>query len=310
MTDAQTPFMEKISTYFTRNDLLIIIGLAIIAFLTASYGLVHVLPGGSAPGLVHGFLKLPGPGAGIFISSAFTCLWLVLGILLTRKPGTVIAIAVLIFVFSLVVSLALPASPAGAPSAAVTAAGEKTVGSTSGTGAPAGGAPAGVPAGNVRIRLDYLAVVVAIIIECAGLLPLGEKPWRFVFPALLSLMGLVTLALWLTGNAKMGENGAAATVFPLGYVVAGLLAIALAILLYSYPSAKFIIGAGCAEVFYIVFCWLFNGKTGFATWVPVGPAIPALLTFAFVCGAVMAAIAYGFFLLWEAYGSHGSKTVS
>jgi hypothetical protein len=50
---------------------------------------------------------------------------------------------------------------------------------------------------------------------------------------------------------------------------------------------------------------MFNGKSGFATWVPVAPAIPALLTFAFVCGAVMAACAYGFYLLWNTYTHYG-----
>jgi len=260
------PLPERITTYFSRNDLLIIIGLALIAFMTSSFGLIHVLPGGSAPGLVHGFLKLPGPGAGIFISSAFICVWLVLGILLTKKPGTVLLMAALVFLFSLILSL--------------------------------------VNAGNVR--LDYLSLMVAIMIECAGLLPLEKKPWKFVFPGLLSLMGMITLALMLTNNAKMGENGAAADVFPLGYAVAGILAIALGVILCSYPTGKYIIGAGCAEVFYIVFCWLFNGKKGFATWVPVAPAIPALLTFAFVCGAVMAAIAYGFFLLWNSYAGPGA----
>jgi hypothetical protein len=269
MTDDKNPTdsLNRIKGYFTLQELGIILALAIIAFLTSSFGLSHVLPGGSAPGLVHAFLKLPGPGAGIFIASAFTCLWLVLGILITKKPGTVLLMSVLIVLFSLILSLAR--------------------------------------AGNVRI--DYLALMVAIIIECAGLLPLEQKPWKFIFPSLLSVMGIITLALMLSGNAKMGENGAAANVFPLGYAVTGILALALAVICYMYPTGKYIIGAGCAEVFYISFCWLFNGKSGFATWVPVAPAIPALLTFAFVCGAVMAAIAYGFFLLWNIYTRHGAS---
>jgi hypothetical protein len=261
------PLQERIMIYFTRNDLLIIVGLALIAFLTSNFGLGYILPGGSAPGLVHGFLKLPGPGAGIFISSAFICIWLVLGLLLLKKPGTAILMAALVMIMSLVL----------------------------------------VFAGVGNVRIDYLALVVAIIIECAGMLPLDQKPWRFVFPSVIALLGLITLALMLTGNAKMGEDGAAATVFPLGYAVSGILAIGLAVICYSYPKGKYIIGAGCAEVFYIVFCWLFNGKKGFASWVPVVPAIPALLTFAFVCGALMAAIAYGFYLLWNSYAGHGAS---
>ena len=260
---------RKVTGYFTQQELLIILVLAVIAFLTASFGLSHILPGSGASSFVHGFLKLPGPGAGIFIGSAFTCVWLVLGLLLIKKPGTAILMAALIIVFSLLMSLAR--------------------------------------AGNVR--LDYLMLLVAIIIECAGLLPFEKKPWRFFFPTLVSLMGLFTLALMLTGNAKMGENGAAATVFPLGYAVSGILAIAIGVILWMYPRSKYIIGAGCAEVFYIVFCWLFNGKSGFATWVPVAPAIPALLTFSFVCGAVMAAIAYGAYLLWNTYAVQGAANV-
>ena len=306
---------ERITGYFTRNDLLIIVGLAVIAFLTSSFALNSILPGGPGPGFVHGFMKLPGPGTGIFNVSAFICLWLVLGILLVKKPGTVILIAALILIFTLAFSLAMSGlgihGVHGRPAATGNSStpGAAAVGQSAGGEPAAAGASEGAPTGGQQpIRFDYLALVVAIIIECAGLLPLERKPWKFVFPSLLSIMGIITLALWLTGNAKMGENGAAATVFPLGYVVTGILAIAIGILLYSYPSAKYIIGAGCAEAFYIVFSWAFNGKNGFFSWAPVAPAIPPLVTFAFVCGAFMATIAYGFYLLWTVYGQHGSAS--
>ncbi|WP_292368038.1 hypothetical protein [Methanoregula sp. UBA64] len=265
MTDTTTTsILNKIRDYFTPQDMGIIIILALLAFLTSSFGLQHILPGGGGSSFVHGFLKLPGPGAGIFISAAFTCLWLVLGLLIIKKPGTAITMAVLIFAFMLLVSLVV------------------------GRG----------------IRLDYLIVVVAIIIEIFGILALEKKPWNYLFPILLVIMGCITLALMLTGNAKMGENGAAATVFPLGYAVSGILALCLAAVCFLYPTAKYIIGAGCSQVFYITFCWTFNGKTGLFSWTPVVPAIPALLTFAFVCGAVMAVLAYGFYLLWNTYSRH------
>jgi hypothetical protein len=256
---------ERITGYFTPQDLLIIAGLAVIAFMTSSYGLKYILPGGSGSSFVHGFLKLPGPGAGIFISSAFICVWLVLSILLTKKPGTVLCVTFLMVLISIAVPLA------------------------------SGG----------NFRFDFVAFLVAIIIEGAGLLPLDKNPYRFIFPVFLSIMGIITLALMLTGNAKMGEDGAAATVFPLGYAVSGILAIALAVILFAYPAAKYIIGAGFAELFNIAFRWATNGKSGLFTWVPVAPAIPALLTFAFVCGATMAAIAYGISLLWDTYAKHG-----
>jgi hypothetical protein len=256
----QNEWITKLTGYYSPQDWGIIVVLAVLAFLSSSFGLAYILPGGGGSSFVHGFLKLPGPGAGIFISSAFICLWFVLGLLLIKKTGTAIVMAILMVAFALVLGLLMK--------------------------------------GNIRI--DYLLVLVAIIIEVAGLLPLEKKPWKYIFPSIVGVLGIITLALMLTGNAKMGENGAAATVFPLGYAVTGILALCLAVICYYYPM-KYVVGAGFAEMFYIAFCWLFNGKSGFATWVPVTPAIPALLTFALVCGSVMAAIAYGFYLLWEAY---------
>jgi hypothetical protein len=255
---------DRITGHFSRLDWGVIVILAVLAFVTSSYGLPYILPGGTAPGLVHGFLKLPGPGAGIFISSAFVCLWFVFGLLVTKKHWTAISMAVLIVIFRLLAGLA--------------------TGSTS--------------------RFDFLLIAVAIIIECVGLLPIEKKPWQNIFPPFIGIMGIITLALMLTGNAKMGENGAAATVFPLGYAVTGILAIALAVICWFFPM-KYVAGAGLAEMFYIVYCWLFNGKSGFATWVPVPGAIPALLTFALVSGAVMAFLAYCVYILVEAYQGAG-----
>ncbi len=251
--------MEKVRNYFTLRDIEIILALGVVAFLTSRYGLSYMLPGGTAPSFVHGFLKLPGPGAGIFISSAFICIWLVLGVLLVKKPGAALGVGVVTYILMLLGSVIL------------------------GTG-----------------RMDWLVVMVAIIIEIFGLLAIEKKPWSYIFPAFIGIMGLITLALMATGNAKMGESGAAATVFPLGYAVTGIIAICIAVLCYMYPM-KYVFGAGAAEIFYIVFCWLFNGKSGFATWVPVAPAIPALLSFALVCGSSMALIAYGINALWNSY---------
>jgi hypothetical protein len=306
---------EKISGYFTRNELIIILILAVLAYLTGTYGLNYVLPGGPGSGFVHGFLKLPGPGTGIFNVSAFTCLWLVLGLLIIKKPGTALFIAVLIMIFGLAFSLALGGHHGGFTSQTGTAPDGNALsnGTTSHSGSavqgPAGGGEtaagtaSGAPSrGQTSIRIDYIGLAVAIIVEIAGLLALEKKPWRYIFPAFLVIMGITTLTLMLTGNAKMGENGAAATVFPLGYAVTGILALCLAVILFMYPAVKYIIGAGCAEMFYISFSWLSGllGERG----APVAPAIPALLTFAFVFGAVAAAIAYGAILLWNTYTRH------
>src|SRR5208283_4735747 len=126
-------FKDRLATipgYFSPHDLCIILVMAVLAFLTSSFGLSHVLPGGSAPGLVHAFLKLPGPGAGIFISSAFICLWLVLGLLLIKKPGTAITMAVLIFIFMVSLSQVM----------------------------------------GKHAYFDYLLIMVAIVIEISGLI--------------------------------------------------------------------------------------------------------------------------------------------
>ena len=277
----QDGLIAKITTYFTLHDLIIIAALAVLAFLTSTYGLSYILPGGPGGGFAHGFLKLPGPGAGIFITSAFICLWLVLGLLMTKKPGAAIGIVILITIITLVVSLImrgifLHKNPENAEY-------------------------------SFALEAQTLLILVAFIIEGAGLLPLEKKPWQYIFPPFIGIMGIITLALMLTGNAKMGENGVAANVFPLGYAVVGILAILLAVICYSYPM-KYVVGAGLAEVFYIVFCWLFNGKSGFATWLPVTPAIPPLLTFALVFGSLMAAIAYGICLLWKLYARHGASS--
>ena len=79
--------IKQISGYFSQRDLFYIVILAVLGILTSRYGLNNVLPGGGAPSFVHGFMKLPGPGAGIFISAAFICFWLVAGLLLIKKPG-------------------------------------------------------------------------------------------------------------------------------------------------------------------------------------------------------------------------------
>ena len=270
--------LTKLTGYYSRQEWGIIVLLAIVAFATSSDGLKYILPGGPGGGFVHGFLKLPGPGTGIFITSAFICVWLVLGLLLIKKPGTAIAIAILIEVIMLVLGLVM----SGHSHRAIGESAEYTM----------------------SFEAPLLLFLVAIIIDGAGFLPLEKKPWQYIFPPFIGIMGIITLALWLTGNAKMGENGAAATVFPLGYVVTGIIALGLTVICWFYPM-KYLVGAGCAEMFYIAFCWTFNGKSGLFTWAPVTPAIPTLLTFACVCGAVMALLAYCVYLLVMTYRGEG-----
>ena len=46
---------SKVSAYFTRNDLIIILILAVLAYLTGSTALTTFCRGGTGPGFVHGF---------------------------------------------------------------------------------------------------------------------------------------------------------------------------------------------------------------------------------------------------------------
>ena len=202
---------------------------------------------------------MPGQGTGIFNVSAFTCLWLVLGLLII-KPGTALFIAVLIMIFGLAISLALgghhgeftsqtgicleelpPLQEQRTPALSHRTErpltvdrpwwvqqGEKLLhpGTSQGSVIRRTNVP------SYRLNLD---LVVAIIVEIAGLLALEKKPWRYIFPAFLAIMGIITLVLMLTNNAKMGENGAAATVFPLGYAATGILALCLAVDIVYVP---------------------------------------------------------------------------
>ena len=161
------------------------------------------------------------------------------GLTITHTGGDAVSLSSVNFmIFGLAFSLALGGLHGGvsSPNKTIPAGGSAVQGPTGGD-APATGTSDGAPAGGKSsVRIDYLGLVVAIIVEIAGLLALEKKPWRYIFPSFLAIMGIITLMLMATGNAKMGENGAAATVFPLGYVVTGILALCLAVILFMRVS--------------------------------------------------------------------------
>jgi len=270
-----TGTFRQVKDYFTLKEWEIIASVAIIASLIYIAGFPALLPGGSASAFAHGFLKMPGPGAGIVVASGYICFWMVLGALLIRKPGTALASLLFITVILNLVKLVYPI---------------QTVGNL------------------CDPFIVVLMIGMAVIIELTAGLPLEKAPWRYLFPSLAGILGIITLLLMVTGNAKMGEDGVAATFFPLGYAASGILGVGLAVICIAYPTAKYIAGAGFAQIFFIGFAWMFrgmtgfDGKSGFASWAPVPVAVPAVLTFSCVCGALMAGLAYGVCHLRNAYG--------
>ena len=155
--------------------------------------------------------------------------------------------------------------------------------------------------------LDALLIVAAII-EVLVLLPFGNVPLKYAMPVLMTGLGAITLFLAITGQAKVGESGTAATGFPLGYVTIGILALCYAIVCYRYPVDYFAACAG-ANMYYILHFWLFWG-TSFAGRLPVSPdIIPVLFCVTAVGGLLAATGAYGTDLLCKRYAGHSSGNV-
>ncbi len=188
------------------------------------------------------------------------CFWLVLGLLLVKKPGTAVVMSLLVIAIDLL-----------------------TAGETA----------------TVQ-TLDVL-LFVAIIIEVISLLPVEKSPLKNVMPVLLAVLGAIILFLLVTGAAKVGENGSAATEFPLGYAVIGILALCYAFVCYRYP-VKYLAACAIANMYYMLHFWLFWGVT-FADRLPVSPDIvPVLLCVAATGGVLFATAAYGIVLLTNLYG--------
>jgi len=249
----------KSTAYFSFRELGIIALLAVMAVLSGTYAPMYLLPGGSIGGFVHGFLVLPGPGAGVLIFGGILCFWLTLGLLFIKKPGTAIVISLLVIAIDLLV-------------------------------------------GQQAVSIHAIDVVlfVAIIVEILAVLPLEEAPWKHIVPVVLAILGAITLFLFITGQAKMGENGAAATAFPLGYVVIGMISLCYAVICYRYP-AKYLSACAIANMYYILHFWLFWGAS-FGARFPVSlDIIPVLLCVAAVGGVVFATVAYLIDLLWKMY---------
>ena len=256
--------ISKLSGYFSFREWIIIVSLAILAVLTGVYAPTYLLPGGSVPTLMHAVMKLPGPGAGIMVFGGTLCFSLVLGLLLIKKPGTAVTMSLLIIAIDLLVGKQ--------------------------------------PVSAVSLNLHSLDVIlfVAILIEILALLSWEKAPLKYIMPILLGGLGAITFYLFFTGQAKMGESGAMATVFPLGYVIIAMVALCYAIICYRYP-VKYLAVCVIANMYYILHFWLFFGKS-FATRFPAAPdIILVLLCVAAVGGVIFATAAYGVDMLWKMY---------
>jgi hypothetical protein len=78
--------------------------LAILAVVSGTYGPQYLLPGGSTSGFVYSFLNLPGPGAGVLIFGGITCFWLILALIILKKPWTAIVVSIIIIAMNLLIA--------------------------------------------------------------------------------------------------------------------------------------------------------------------------------------------------------------
>jgi len=87
--------------YFTLRELGLTLLLSVLAALSGALVPSWLFPEGRISAFVYGTLGLPGPGAGVLVFGGILCFWLLLGLLLVKKPGTAVAMAVLIIAFDL-----------------------------------------------------------------------------------------------------------------------------------------------------------------------------------------------------------------
>lgn len=248
--DRMTETEETALGYFSFRDLGLMFVLALLAVLAGLYGPQYPLPGGTIAGLVYNVLELPGPGAGVLIFGGIPCFFLILGMLLIKKPWT----AVITSVFIIAIDLLM--------------------------------------ANQVSLHTLDVYLFIAIIIEIIALLPVEKSRWKYLVPGILALLSILVIVQMLTGQAVTGEDGAIAAAIPPGYVGIGLLGVLFAVVCYFYPLKYFIAGA-IANLYFLFHDFLFWGSNGFATALPVLPALPVLVLAALTGGLVSATVAYG-----------------
>jgi hypothetical protein len=89
------------SIYFNLKELGIILVLSLLAAVSGALVPSVLFPEGRISDIVYGTLKLPGPGAGVLIFGGILCFWLLLGLILVKKPGTAAAMSMVLIAFDL-----------------------------------------------------------------------------------------------------------------------------------------------------------------------------------------------------------------
>lgn len=190
---------SKPAIYFTIRELSIIFMLAILAALSGTFAPkdLHLGDGGLVPTLTHGILKLPGPGTGLMFFGGALCLFLVLGMLLVKKPWTAITISVIVIALDLLI-------------------GQETV--------------SAIPMSFHSLDVIF---ILAIIIELLPLLSWEKPPLQYIVPAILACLGASALLLYVSGQDKIGYLIIAFIAFcytiicykyPMKYLLAGMIA--------------------------------------------------------------------------------------
>ncbi|MGA2917443.1 hypothetical protein [Methanoregula sp.] len=96
------PAAEPADTiYFTLQELGVIIVLSVLAALSGALVPSWLFPDNTISDFVYSTLGLPGPGAGELVFGSILFFWLLLGLLLVKKPGTAFAMAVVLIAIDL-----------------------------------------------------------------------------------------------------------------------------------------------------------------------------------------------------------------
>jgi hypothetical protein len=263
------PAAEPADTiYFTLQELGVIIALSVLAALSGALVPSWIFPDTTISDFVYSGLGLPGPGAGEVVFGGILCFWLLLGLFLVKKPGTAFAMAIILIAIDLM-------------------AGSQAL---------------------VIQTLDVL-VFVALIIEAISQIPFVERrPWSYLLPACLLVLGITTLAIAILGCATTGEMDTAVTGLPWSYYLFGILGLVCAFICCRY-QVRYLLAAGLASMYYMLHFWLFWGS-GFAARFPPDPVmIPVLFLAALLSGVVSAAAAYGISrVLWYLGKTDGSNS--
>jgi len=87
--------------YFSLREIGIILALSVLAALTGALIPSYFFPESRLSEYVYGMLELPGPGAGVLVFGSILCFWLLLGLILVKKPGTAAAMAMVLIAIDL-----------------------------------------------------------------------------------------------------------------------------------------------------------------------------------------------------------------